>query len=439
MSVSVPDATGAEPGTDTGRFTISRSGGVSGQVLTVRYDVSGTATSGADYTALSGTVTLAAGVSSATVDVRPVDDVDVEGKETVVLTVAPDATYKLGTTVSGAVTLLDNELPVVTVTAPDALGAEPGTDTARFSVSRTGPTTTALTVRYAPSGTASEPDYVALPGTVTIPAGAASASVVLTAVDDALVEGKETVVLTLQEDAAYQVHTSAAATVSLLDDEQPVVTVTASDAEAAEPANPGAFTVTRTGPTAAPLTVSLAVSGSASSASDYRALAASVVIPEGAASVVLSVQPTEDVLVEGKEAVAVTLVADAAYQLATSTSATVSLFDDEKPELRLTATDSASGEAAGNGGLFTVTAVPAARADLSIAFTVTGTASQGVDCAALASPLTLPAGATAVTLPVTPIDDAVKEGGETVVVTLTATTGYTVGTSSATVSIADND
>jgi hypothetical protein len=439
VSVAVSDATGAEPGTDTGRFTLSRSGGVSGQVLTVGYVLTGTATSGADFTALSGSVTMPAGVTSVSVDVRPVDDADVEGKETVVLTVAPDPTYKLGSVASGTVTLLDNEQPVVTVSATDSLGAEPGTDTARFTVTRTGPTTAALTVRYALSGTATETDYVALPGTVTIPAGAASANVVLTASDDALVEGKETVVLTLLEDAAYQVHTSASATVSLLDDEQPVVTVTATDAEAAEPSNPGAFTVSRTGPTQAPLTVLLVVSGNASSTSDYQALATSVVIPEGAASAVLVVQPVDDVLVEGKEGVTVTLAADAAYQLATSTAATVNLFDDEKPELRITATDSAAGEANANGGLFSVTAVPAPKADLPISVTVTGTATQGTDYAALTSPLTLPAGATSVGLPVAPIDDAVKEGSETVVVTLTATAGYTVGTSGATVTLADND
>ncbi|MBZ4422496.1 Calx-beta domain-containing protein [Myxococcus sp. RHSTA-1-4] len=439
VSVSASDATGSEPGTDTGRFTISRSGGVSGQVLTVRYDVAGTATSGADFTALSGSVTMAAGVNSVSVDVRPVDDAAVEGKETVVLTVAADPTYKLGSTVSGTVTLLDNELPVVTVTAPDSLGSEPGTDTARFSVARTGPTTSALTVRYALSGTAAETDYAALPGTVTIPAGAASANVVLTASDDTLVEGKETVILTLLEDSAYQVHTSASATVSLLDDELPVVTVTASDSQAAEPSDPGAFTVTRTGPTQAPLTVLLTVSGSASGTSDYQALATSVVIPEGAASAVLAVLPTDDALVEGKEGVTVTLAANAAYQLATSTAATVYLYDDEKPELRITATDAAAGEAGANGGLFSVTAIPAPQSDLSIAFTVTGTAVQGTDYAALTSPLTLPAGATSVGLPVSPIDDAAKEGSETVVVTLTAAAGYTLGTSSATVSVADND
>ena len=74
---------------------------------------------------------------------------------------------------------------------------------------------------------------------------------------------------------------------------------------------------------------------------------------------------------EGKESVTVTLVADAAYQLATSTAATVYLFDDEKPELRITATDSAAGEANANGGLFTVTAIPAPKADVAVSFTVT--------------------------------------------------------------------
>ncbi|PTL78795.1 hypothetical protein DAT35_37685 [Vitiosangium sp. GDMCC 1.1324] len=441
LSVSASDSTAAEPGSDTGRFVISRSGGVSGQVLTVQYTLSGTAANGVDFVSLPGSVTLGAGVTSVNLDVSPIDDAAIEGKETVVLTLSPDPTYKLGTTVSGTVALLDNELPVVTLSASDGLASEPGAaDTAKLTVTRTGATTSALTVRYALGGTATAgADYADLPGSVTIPAGAASASIVITALDDALTEGKETLVVTLQEDSTYQLHTSTSATVSLLDDELPVVTVTASDAEAAEPANPGAFTVTRTGPTTAPLTVLLTVGGTAAATSDYQALATSLVIPEGAASAQVNVQPVDDELVEGKEAVTVTLAADAAYQLATSTSATVNLFDDEKPELRITAVDASASEAGSNGGLYSVKAIPAPKVDLSIAFTVSGTASQGTDYAALASPLLLPAGTASVDLPLTPIDDTVKEGSETVVVTLPATTSYSVGTASATVTIADND
>src|SRR6185369_9185556 len=75
----------------------------------------------------------------------------------------------------------------VTVTATDASAAEAGTDSGTFTISRTGSTAAALTVFYSLAGTASNSlDYQSLPGSVTIPAGATSATVTIVPVDDAL-------------------------------------------------------------------------------------------------------------------------------------------------------------------------------------------------------------------------------------------------------------
>ncbi|XXF77290.1 Calx-beta domain-containing protein [Myxococcaceae bacterium GXIMD 01537] len=442
VSVSLADGTAAEPSSDTGRFTLSRSGGVSGQVLTVGYTLTGTAVNGTDYVSIPGTVTMAAGVTSVSVNVTPLDDALVEGKETVVLTVNADPTYKLGSTTSGTGVLLDNELPVVTMSVADAYASEPGAaDTARFNVTRTGATTAPLTVAYALSGTSvAGEDYAVLPGTVVIPAGAATATVTLTALDDALVEGKETVVFTLVEDPAYQVHSYASGTAYVLDDELPVVSVTATDAEAAEPANPGTFTFARTGPTTDALTVLLTGGGTATLKSDYESLATSVVIPAGASSVVVTVQPVDDRVTEGKETVTATLAADPAYQLATATAATVNIFDDEKPELRLSATDTSASEAGPDNGAFTLIAIPAPNQDLTVAFTVGGTAVGGTDYTALGTSLTLPAGVASLVVPVVPVDDLTGEVQETVTMALTAQTAYQVGSpSSGTVNLVDNE
>jgi hypothetical protein len=73
-----------------------------------------------------------------------------------------------------------------------------GTNTATFEVRRSGLTNDALTVFYSIGGTANNGvDYVALPGTVTIPAGRRAAQIVIVPVDDKLVEGNETVILSL--------------------------------------------------------------------------------------------------------------------------------------------------------------------------------------------------------------------------------------------------
>lgn len=117
-------------------------------------------------------------------------------------------------------------LPTVSIQAVDATAAETvsgqAANPASFLVSRTGSLAAPLAVTIARSGTAtSGADYVALPAAVTIPAGAASATVVLTAKDDLLAEGTETVVVSVAGGAGYQVSgTASQTTLSILDNEQ---------------------------------------------------------------------------------------------------------------------------------------------------------------------------------------------------------------------------
>src|SRR6185312_12325585 len=63
VSVVAPDSLASEPGTDTGTFTISRTGSTAAP-LTVHYSLGGTAKNGVDYQTLSGSATIPAGASS---------------------------------------------------------------------------------------------------------------------------------------------------------------------------------------------------------------------------------------------------------------------------------------------------------------------------------------------------------------------------------------
>ena len=111
-------------------------------------------------------------------------------------------------------------LPSVTVAATDPTATEAGVTTGTFAVSRTGSTAAALTVNYTVSGSATPgSDYTALTGSVTIPAGAASATITVTPIDDTAVEPDETVVLTLGAGAGYLVGTPGSATVTIVSDD----------------------------------------------------------------------------------------------------------------------------------------------------------------------------------------------------------------------------
>ncbi|KKL48325.1 hypothetical protein LCGC14_2326660, partial [marine sediment metagenome] len=70
----------------------------------------------------------------------------------------------------------------------------------------------------------------------------------------------------------------------------PIVTIAATDAFAAEEgADPGTFTVTRSGDSSGDLTVDYTIGGTATVGTDYQALSGSVVIPDGAASTTIEI------------------------------------------------------------------------------------------------------------------------------------------------------
>ena len=84
-TVSVANTTDAAEPSTQGAFTVSLSN-TSATDTVIAYNVSGSATSGTDYTALSGTVTVTAGQTTATISVPVIDDSLVEGNETVIVT-----------------------------------------------------------------------------------------------------------------------------------------------------------------------------------------------------------------------------------------------------------------------------------------------------------------------------------------------------------------
>ena len=103
---------GAEPA-QNGQFTVSLETVAATDTL-VSYSVAGTATPGSDFAALSGSVTILAGQTSAVIDVTVLDDALVEADETVALTLqsaSGDANIVLGTTTDATLTLTSDEIP----------------------------------------------------------------------------------------------------------------------------------------------------------------------------------------------------------------------------------------------------------------------------------------------------------------------------------------
>jgi hypothetical protein len=121
-----------------------------------------------------------------------------------------------------------SDLPVVRIMATDAVAREGTTNTATFRIRRTGPTNSALTVFYAIGGTASNGvDYAAIPGSLNIPAGRRGARIVITPIDDNLLERVETVRLRLTASPSvpptYEIGHPARAGAVILDNDHPLI------------------------------------------------------------------------------------------------------------------------------------------------------------------------------------------------------------------------
>ena len=115
-------------------------------------------------------------------------------------------------------------LCTVQVVATDGTTSELGGDPARVMFVRSGDTSFAVTVNYTLGGTASNGvDYAALSGSITIPAGATTNSLVITALPDSVGEGNETIVLTLAPGTGYGIGAQSSANVTITEPSAPVL------------------------------------------------------------------------------------------------------------------------------------------------------------------------------------------------------------------------
>jgi antitoxin (DNA-binding transcriptional repressor) of toxin-antitoxin stability system len=466
VGVAAQDAAASEDGPDKGIFRISRSN-VGAADLAVLYDLSGTAQWNTDYTMPRGQAVIPAGATYVDVDVTPVNDSRIEPAETVILTLcrsqvteafpalrvnywgpAVDAYAIDDANKSATVTVADFE-PTVSLAATDAAAAEATpANTGTFTFSLDKPGATDLTIRYTVTGTAMNgSDYNPWPnmltGSLLIPAGATTATITSTPVDDTLAEPAETVILTLTPGSTsyYIDGAQTTATVTILDNE-PVLSVTAPDALAAEQgADPAQFQIALNGPATVPLTVRYTMTGTATNGTDYNTLNGTLTIPAGATTATLDVAAKDDFLAEPDETVILTLATSTAYTLAPGQGSATATIDDNEPSVGITATVPAASEQGPAPGTFRVARNAAAATPLTVDFTVGGTASTSGDYAPLGTSVVIPANQTAALITVTPIDDTLAEGNETVIVTLRGNPAFSVdpAAASATVTIADNE
>ena len=197
----------------------------------------------------------------------------------------------------------------------------------------------------------------------------------------------------------------------------------------------GVFTLTRTA-VGAPLTVSYSLGGTATSNVDYTISPVSTVTFAATdLTTNITITPVDDAIPEATETVVMTVNDGVDY--IGSGSATVTIADNESPQLTITNVSAQMYERTNDYAAFKISRLGSTNTAFSVNVSLSGSAAANVDYYADAPAFGL--GDESVTFKLHPIEDASVETNETITCTLAAGGGYTISSpSSATVTLVDS-
>jgi hypothetical protein len=307
-SFAISNATAVSEGGSL-TFTVTKTGTTLSSYSVNYATGGGTATSGTDYTATSGTLTFPAGsTTSLPVTVPTLTDSVVESPETVLVTLSAPTGGATITTSQGSGTI--NDVPPPSFAISNATAVSEGGNLT-FTVTKTGTTLSSYSVNYATGGgtATSGTDYTAKSGTLTFAAGGTSSQpITISTLTDGVIESPETVLVTLSAPTGGATITTSQGS-GTINDVPPPPSFAISNATAVSEGSPLTFTVTKTGTTSSTYSVNYtAGGGTAATGSDYTATSGTLIFAAGGTSSQPITVPTlTDSVVESPETVLVTL------------------------------------------------------------------------------------------------------------------------------------
>jgi regulation of enolase protein 1 (concanavalin A-like superfamily) len=418
---------------------LSRTGPVT-TPLAVGISRTGSATANSDYTGINATATIPPGSASVDLPLTALPDSAVEGTETATFSISSSASWiRSPLAISASVQILDEDIPIVTVTAADNDADESGSDPAVFLFTRTGDTGAPLTVDYAVGGSAHHgTDYWPLSGTVTLPAGLNHAALVVTPVDDEFGEPPQTVSVQIRSTTRYAAGESCSASAAIADNDLSHLMATVSDGSCDEAGGAGKFRIQSYGTGAGSITVNYTLSGTATESADYSPPGGSISVPRSGYAEI-TVTPLQDEEYEDLESIVLALTPDAAYSLSPERTATMAIVDDDQPHVSV-AQNSGSGVEDGETLRFQFTRTGSTTEALTVHYSLAGDATSGADYTAPPGFAVIPAGSQNTLLELELINDSDAEGSESVICAVVASPGiYGVGSGPSVQWILDSD
>ena len=432
-----------ESGIAQNAFQLSRFGDTS-QSLTVSYSVAGVATPGTDYQALSGTALFAAGSATTIIQITPYTDTEVETDESIILSITDQSGYVVSRR-TASVNILNDDDFGIEITAINNTATEDGMRLGKFQIARTGGTLGDLTVNLVTTGTATSGiDYVALPTSILIPAGNASVTLQVQAIEDDKSEGDETVILSIAAGPGYHAGTSPSATVTILDNDKHEVNLKVLDSvlDKANASDTGKVQFDRGFKSSDVLVINYSLKGTAVNGVDYQTLSGQVTIPSNSQTVTLEIFPITTATRNGSQTLILECLPGKLYDVGASNVAAFTVRGDSLlPRISVTATQPITVEGSSTYGNFRFSRTGDTSQALAVSYAIGGTATNGIDYSAISGSISFAAGSAVVDLSIQTIDDAIVEPTESVIVALQSSSSYTIDQTSSTaeVDILDND
>ncbi|WP_275519457.1 Calx-beta domain-containing protein, partial [Trichormus sp. NMC-1] len=338
-------------------YTFTRSG-VTTTALTVNYIVGGTATFNTDYTqtgatsftSTTGSITFAAGASTANLTVDPTADTIIESDETVALTLATGTGYTVATTTAVTGTIINDDPSSQAILSINDITVVEGKDANAFlTVSLSSLSNQPVSVNYTLTPVNATPgvDYTNLTGTLIIAANTSFGTISIPILNDNFNEPDEAFTVTLSGAVNATISPDGGTgEVIITDTWQSSITRTLpSGVENLKLIGTTnlVYTFTRSGVTTTALTVNYIVGGTATLNTDYTQTGAtsftsttgSITFAAGASTAIITVDPTADTIIESNETVVLRLATGTGYTIGTTTAITGSITNDDFPAITL--------------------------------------------------------------------------------------------------------
>jgi hypothetical protein len=440
----VSDTEGNAGTTTTATFTVTLSA-ASGRSVTFNWaTAAGTATAGTDYVAASGTRTIAAGATTATIGITVNGDVADEADETFGITLSNPGNATIGDG-SGLATISDDDpVPVLSVNDVSVTESNAGTTTATFTATLSAASGKTVTFDWATTaGTATAGvDYVAASGSKVIAAGSTTTTFTVTVNGDAVDEANENFGITLSTPGNATIGDGSGVATITDDDAAPTlsvndVTVTEGDAGTTT----ATFTASLSSVSANPVTFNWATApGSATAGTDYIAASGSKTIAAGSTTTTFTVTVNGDAVDEANETYGITLSNPGNATIADGSGLGTITDDDAAPSLSVNDVSVTEGNAGTTTATFTVTLSAASGQALTFDWaTAAGSATAGTDFVAASGSKTVSVGSTTTTFTVTVNGDALDEIDETFGITLSNPGNATIADGAGLGTITDDD